>query len=166
MLRETRYGLFAYLVKRAILGAKTVVLGEHSHRKFRRHASFVKSGTLQQSKHTIKFASGNRHTMLSHIAFRAPRVFRPASGLLCVTSRFPSQLLQRTSFSTSAFTNLMTTSRSPALQKTRPTVSYSAITTQIRGMKVRSSVKKLCDGCKVRLRHSTTSRHHWTRRLI
>lgn len=31
----------------------------------------------------------------------------------------------------------------------RPTLSQTTISTQIRGMKVRSSVKKLCDGCKV-----------------
>lgn len=70
------------------------------------------------------------------------------------------------------FLSTSTTTTSPAARALslwrgiRPTVAVAttgtatttAVQQQVRGMKVRSSVKKLCDGCKVRLINSPDNR--------
>ncbi|SJX63169.1 uncharacterized protein SRS1_13993 [Sporisorium reilianum f. sp. reilianum] len=80
------------------------------------------------------------HTTLSILARRTAASV-PAQARLCSSSTCSSTLLQASTASTFNSTRSLAAAQTSAVAK--------AMEQQQRGMKVRSSVKKFCDGCSV-----------------
>ncbi|TKY85425.1 hypothetical protein EX895_005587 [Sporisorium graminicola] len=73
----------------------------------------------------------------------------PAQARLCSSSAYSSSLLKAKTASTTLNTSLSESTRLTSWAATQSSPLAKSLEQQQRGMKVRSSVKKFCDGCSV-----------------